>query len=320
MKFRTEIHIKKSEHRLSYRKPLLMMGSCFTENMGSYLSNYLFKCTVNPFGVTYNPFSLKKGIEALLYKEEYLPEDLQFRRELYFSFDHYTKFSDPVAESALEKINTSFQRAKDSLHQAGTLILTFGTAYTYKYLKSGEVVNNCHKIPASEFERRMLGIDEMVEPYLLLIDTLHTLNPDLHILFTLSPVRHLKDGLIENQKSKASLLMAIHRIVEARPVKCSYFPAYEIMMDDLRDYRYYKEDLLHPNEQAVDYIWQHFSENYIDAESLSIMKELDPVLKAFTHRPLHTSTKEYHTFRTSIDEKVRKLKENYSFLNWSVLE
>lgn len=320
MKFRTEIHIPKAYHSLSYRKPVLMMGSCFTENIGSYLGNYLFNCIVNPFGVTYNPFSLKKGLEELLYKEKYAPEDLQFRKELYFSFDHYTKFSDPVAEYALEKMNSSFLRAKNYLHEAGTLILTFGTAYTYKYLKSGEVVNNCHKIPASEFERRMLGTDEIVESYLQLLDDLRKVNPDIHILFTVSPVRHLKDGLVENQLSKATLLLAIHRIINARPETCSYFPAYEIMMDDLRDYRYYKDDLLHPNEQAISYIWQHFSENYIDRESLRIMKQLDPVLKAFSHRPLHTSTKEYHNFRASTLEKVRKLKDNYSFLNWTVLE
>ncbi len=319
MKFRTEISIPRPAFKIGYDKPILMIGSCFTENIGAYFNKYLFDTSINPFGVTFNPFSISNGIQALLNKEMYSEQDLGHYNELFFSFNHYTKFSDPEKEAALKKMNSSFLVAKEILTRAPYLILTFGTAFVFEYKKTGQVVNNCHKIPAREFSRRLLSVEEIVSVYSKLINIMKKLYAGTRIIFTVSPVRHLKDGLIENQKSKSILILSAGELVSHFPEHCAYFPSYEILMDDLRDYRFYAEDLLHPNEQAVDYTWQQFRDNYFEVDAIKIIKELDPLLKAMSHRPLHPNTKAFLDFQDVNAEKLRKLKNNFPFLKWSEL-
>lgn len=320
MKFRTEIDIKKSPTPIGYEQPVMMLGSCFTDNIGSYLEKYLFRVSVNPFGVIYNPMSIKNSIEALLDKEQYRPDDLEFYNEFYFSFDHYTKFSDPDSNRAVEKINHEFLEAKKRFSQCGHLILTFGSAYVYEHKKSGRIVNNCHKLPASHFSRRRLTTEEIAHHYKTLVDRLLALNPEIKILLTVSPVRHIKDGLAGNQRSKSALLLAAAELEQRYPGTCSYFPSYEIMMDDLRDYRYYNSDLLHPNDQAIAYIWNHFLENCINDDAAAIIKRLDPLLKALHHRPLHTHTEAYKKFSEQTAEKIRKLKNTFPHLEWDKIK
>jgi hypothetical protein len=316
MKFRTEIDIKKNPAPIGYEQPVMMLGSCFTDNTGSYLEKYLFRVSVNPFGVIYNPMSIKNSIDALLDRERYLPGDLDFYNELYFSFDHYTKFSDPDSNRALEKINHEFLQAKKLFSHCGHLILTFGSAYIYEHKKSGRIVNNCHKIPASHFTRRLLTIEEIIRNYKTLFDRIHSLNPEMMIMLTVSPVRHIKDGLSGNQRSKSVLLLAAAELEKQHPETCSYFPSYEIMMDDLRDYRYYNSDLLHPNDQAIAYIWNHFLETCIKDDAAAIIQKLDPLLKALDHRPLHIHTEAYKKFREQTEEKIRKLKNSFPHPEW----
>jgi hypothetical protein len=317
MKFRTEIDVRKAAHYIGYEKPILMLGSCFTDNIGAKFKKYLFNISVNPFGVTFNPLSIQRGIKQLLSKEEYLPEDLLLFNDLYFSFNHYTKFSDPDKTVALSKINKEFFAAKKILHNAGTLILTFGSAFVYELKETGEVVNNCHKFPASKFNRRLLAVEEIVTCYSKMIEELQSLNPDLKILFTVSPVRHIKDGLIENQRSKSALLLSVRDLENQFSGTCSYFPAYEIMMDDLRDYRYYDADLLHPNDQAIDYIWGKFIESMLNKSTNDIINQLNPLLRAFSHRPIHPESTASIKFQTENEEKRKKLQESFPFLNWS---
>jgi hypothetical protein len=316
MKFRTEIDIKKSPSPIGYEHTVMMLGSCFTDNIGSFLQKYLFRVSVNQFGVIYNPMSIKNSIDALLDKERYLRGDLDFYNELYFSFDHYTKFSDPDSNQVLEKINHEFLKAKELFTHCGHLILTFGSAFVYEQKESGRIVNNCHKLPASHFTRRLLSVKEIVGHYSTLKDRILALNPEMKILLTVSPVRHIKDGLTGNQRSKSVLLLAAAELEQTYPETCSYFPSYEIMMDDLRDYRYYNSDLLHPNDQAIAYIWNHFLENCIKDEAVVIIQKLDPLLKALHHRPLHTHTEAYKIFREQTEEKIRKLKNSFPHLEW----
>lgn len=319
MKFRTEIDIKKSRTPIGYKQPVMMLGSCFTDNIGGYLEKYLFKVSVNPFGVIYNPMSIKNSIDALLDREQYLPGDLEFHNELYFSFDHYTKFSDPDSNRALEKINHEFLEAKELFTQCSHLILTFGSAFVYEHKESGRIVNNCHKLPASHFTRRLLTIEEIIRNYKKLFDRIHSLNPEIKTMLTVSPVRHIKDGLSGNQRSKSVLLLAAAELEKQHPKTCSYFPSYEIMMDDLRDYRYYNSDLLHPNDQAIAYIWNRFLENCINYNAAAIIQKLNPLLKALHHRPLHTHTEAYKKFREQTEEKIRKLKNSFPHLEWDKL-
>ncbi len=320
MKFRTEIDIKKAPHPLGYEKPVVMLGSCFTDNTGSYLKKYLFPVSVNPFGVIYNPMSISNSIGALIGKEVYREEELRFHDGLWFSFDHYTKFSDPDKKRATEKINKAFLHAKQLFSQAGHLILTFGSAFIYELKETGEIVNNCHKLPASQFTRRLLTVGEIVQHYQALVDRITSLNPEIKIILTVSPVRHIMDGLTDNQRSKATLLLSAGELEKLYPDICYYYPSYEIMMDDLRDYRFYNADLLHPNEQAIEYIWNHFLENCIREDAVKIIQRLDPLLKALHHRPLHTQTEQYKKFREQVAEKTRKLKKEFPFLEWSEID
>ena len=320
MRFRTEIDMKKATSPIGYEKPVVMLGSCFTDNTGSYLKRYLFPVSVNPFGVIYNPMSISNSIGALIGKKDYLEEDLRFHDGLWFSFDHYTKFSDPDKNRALEKINDEFLKAKKLFSQCGHLILTFGSAYVYEHKEMKKIVNNCHKLPASQFTRRLLTVDEIVQHYQALVDHIRSINTEIKIILTVSPVRHVMDGLTGNQRSKATLLLSAGELEKLYPDTCYYFPSYEIMMDDLRDYRFYNADLLHPNAQAIEYIWNHFMENCIKEDAANIINRLDPLLKALHHRPLHTKTEQYKKFREQVEEKTRKLKKEFSFLQWSEID
>jgi hypothetical protein len=320
MKFRTEINIRSASHPIGYEKPVFMLGSCFTDNIGGNLRKYLFQTVINPFGVIYNPLSIKNSIEALLHREQYTEADLRMHKELWFSFDHYTKFSDPDKKNALDKINSAFIPARELFPSAGHLILTFGTAYIYQFKENGTVVNNCHKIPASEFNRRMVNVEEIVSSYREMIGAIHAVNPEMKIIFTVSPVRHLKDGFAGNMRSKSTLILAIRELENLFPGSCSYFPSYEVMMDDLRDYRYYGADLVHPNEQAIEYLWELFLKSFISKEAALLVGRLDPLLKSLNHRPRHADTEEFRDFREKTTEEIRKLKNEFPFLQWSDLE
>jgi hypothetical protein len=320
MKFRSEISVPKISVKIGCKKPVIMLGSCFTENIGSYLEKHLFNVAVNPFGVIYNPFSIRNAIEALMHKDNYTAEDLDRHNEMWFSFDHYTKFSAPDQKEALRKINDAFTRAKTLFADTDRMILTFGTAYVYALKSTGRLVNNCHKIPAGEFDRRRLTIQEITESFADLIEQVLSQHPDMKILFTVSPVRHLKDGFTENQRSKSILLLAVDELVKTYPGTCDYFPSYEIMMDDLRDYRFYDNDLVHPNEQGMTYISELFREHCLDEQAQLVTKELDPLLKALNHRPLHTETEAFRKFRKATEQKTRKLKSDFPFLQWSKID
>ncbi len=316
MNFRTPIKVEKLKRQISHKSAVIMLGSCFTDNVGEYLNRYLFDVTINPFGVIYNPMSVKKGLDALLHKDQYSEKDLSFHNELWFSFDHYTKFADTDKQHALQKINSDFTVAKEKLKDAGFLVITFGTAYAYRYRETQEIVCNCHKIPASRFDRFMLSPKTIIQEYQKLIAALLKMNPALQIIFTVSPVRHLKDGMIENQRSKAVLLLSIKELTDLFPDNTHYFPSYEIMMDDLRDYRFYDSDLIHPNEQAIDYIWEKFLESAIAPDSQKILKEIGPLLKSIAHKPLHKNTEAYQKFNAQMVEKEHELKSKYSKLQW----
>jgi hypothetical protein len=316
MKFRTEIIVPPSKDPISYRSVITMLGSCFTGQIGSLLRERLFDVTINPFGVIYNPSSILRAIENLMDKTEYTAADLLRHNELWFSFDHYTKFSDPDPRVVLENINREFLRARETFSATDQLVLTFGTSFVYEYQETGRIVSNCHKIPSGKFNRYMLTVDRVADEWSALLERLLSARKQLQVIFTVSPVRHLKDGMEENQRSKAVLHLAIRELLQRFPDHCVYFPSYEIMMDDLRDYRFYAKDLVHPGDQATQYIWEKFSEAFIDEKSLAIGKEIESLLKAVTHRPLHGFTQAHddHTARTR--EKIRKLQETYSFLQW----
>lgn len=320
MKLRTEVALPEYPFRLDHQTPVLLTGSCFTENMGRQLQRYLFPVCINPFGVTYNPLSVKKGLEALLHKEAYSAEDLIKHNDLWLSFDHYTGFSSPDREEALDQINRSFVAARDVLGKAGFLILTWGSSWVYRYNKTGKVVCNCHKIPAGEFTRTQLSTQEISEAYGSLLPQLFEFNPGLKVIHTISPVRHWKDGAHGNQLSKASLLLAGDALQEQFPGQFFYFPSYEIVMDELRDYRFYADDMIHTSEQTTRYIWEKFQQVLVSESSAEFIRDLEPLLKLKEHRPRSGDRKSLQRLEDQLQEKLGYLKTKYSEYNFDKLQ
>ncbi len=295
------------------------MGSCFTENVGQLLKRYLFPVCVNPFGVTYNPLSIKKNLEALIHKNAYLAGDLDYHNNLWFSFDHYTGYSSPEQAVALEKINGAFSMAQEVLQKAHYLILTWGTAWVYHYNPTGVVVCNCHKIPSSEFTRSRLTTGEIIKSYEDLLAKLFEFNPELKIIQTVSPVRHWKDGAHGNQLSKSTLLLAGETLCDLYPNRFFYFPSYELVMDELRDYRFYTQDLIHISDQATQYIWEKFADATLSDDSQKIIGELEPLLKMLGHRPMIKEGEVYNKLVDHREKKLANLMKIYPDLPWDNL-
>ncbi|MEN8228452.1 MAG: GSCFA domain-containing protein [Bacteroidota bacterium] len=316
MKLMTEATIPDYPFRLDHQSNILMMGSCFTDNIGRLLEKYLFQVCVNPFGVTYNPLSVKKGLEALIQRKAYTINDLDHYNNLWFSFDHYTGFSSPDRDDTLKKINLSFDRAKEMLLKANFLVITWGTAWVYTYKATGEVVCNCHKIPANQFTRSRLSTKEIIGAYESFLSSLFELNPNIKVMLTVSPVRHLKEGAHGNQLSKATLLLAGETLKKLYPDQLFYFPSYEIVMDELRDYRFYSPDMVHISDQATQYIWKKFDQALLSNDARNVIKELEPLLKMMGHRPQMQHGEASRKLIKQRDEKLRLLKNKYPSLAW----
>jgi len=314
--FRTTIQPRQSKYKISYQTPVLFMGSCFTENIGDKMESLKFPVMINPFGVLYNPASAHKGLEILIDQKVFTPEDLGFFNEQWFSFYHDTEFSHPNQQKCLDKINKSIKLAASYLRKSKYLIITFGTSWVYKYLRTEKIVSNCHKIPAKEFERIKLGVEDIFVEWAKLINRLNELNKHLKIIFTVSPVRHWKDGAVQNQLSKSTLILAIHQLLKIFK-NVEYFPSYEIMMDDLRDYRFYADDMLHLSNVAIEYIWDQFSGTYFEDETKEMMQNINKIVQAKNHRPLNPESEAYKKFITSQIKQVEQLAKLYSFIDFS---
>lgn len=313
----TEVEIPAYPFRLDHHSPVLLMGSCFTDEMGRLLERYLFPLCINPFGVTYNPISLLGELKALREKARYTQDDLDYRDGFWFSFDHYTRFSHPDREKALRGINEKFLAAKECLENAPLLILTWGTAWVYRHKEKDRIVNNCHKIPAGEFDRHRLTPGQITEPYEEEFSMLFERHPAMKVLLTVSPVRHLKDTAHGNQLSKGTLLLAAEQLTSKFPDRCFYFPSYEIVMDELRDYRFYGTDLVHPGEIATRYIWEKFAPALIDEDSLELIPQLEAILRMKEHRPIHQGGTAHQKMVDQMEQRISELQKKYPHLAWS---
>lgn len=292
------------------------MGSCFTENIGTRMLEYKFNVDINPFGIMYNPMSVKQNLENILSGKKYTITDLYNYQDAWISFDHHSRFSFPEPEICLKEINRRIEYSHKSIKTIHYLIITFGTSWIYKIAESGRPVSNCHKLPAHFFKRELLDTDKILSDYTQLISELRQVNPDLRIIFTVSPIRHWKDGPVQNTVSKSTLILAIHELVKS--FDCTgYFPAYEIAIDDLRDYRYYEEDMLHPNSQMIGYIWNKFCQTYFEDETLQIMKDIEKLNNALKHRPFHPGATKHKEFLHNQLDYINTLKEKYPLLNFS---
>jgi hypothetical protein len=318
MDFRTEVNIPPSENRISHDSGILFMGSCFTENIGFLMQELRFRVDLNPFGINYNPSSLSRNLWALLNTKLYTKKELHEANGRWFSFDHHSQFPDADPGACLDQINERIKSSRDRLSGTGYLLITWGTAWVYVLKESANVVSNCHKLPSDKFSRHLLSVNQVVDTYTKLFAGLRTQVPQLKIILTVSPVRHWKDGPVLNSVSKSTLLLAAHRLTEMFSY-CEYFPAYEIAMDDLRDYRYYADDLVHPNQQMIRYIWEKFSDTYFDENTKKLMGEIGKLNAARNHRPFDPSSKQYQQFCRKQLEKVRRLEKDIPGLDLAEL-
>lgn len=308
MIFRTELHPKKSSFQISHSDKLLSIGSCFADCMGNRFEDAQFNIQSNPFGVLYNPLSIFGNLERALNKEAIDTDQIIESRASFFHYQFHSEINAKFVSEFEEKSNAINHSVSECLADANYLFITLGTAFVY-YLKGTNVsVANCHKQPADAFDKKMLSVDEIVQAFDQFYEHLMLQNPNIKILITVSPVRHTKDTLELNAVSKAVLRLSCHEIVKRNANNVSYFLAFEIMTDDLRDYRFYKEDMIHPTIQAETYIWQKFAECHFSEETLKINKEIAEIQSALSHRPFNTETEEYERFIKKTEEKILKLK------------
>lgn len=314
MDFRTKVNIENSDLNIDHQTNLCLFGSCFIEHIGQYLNQNKFNAQVNPFGVLYNPLSIAQSIELLLDDRTFSEADIIYDKGLFHSFHHHGSFSSPELSILLNSINDGRQIASSKIKDADLLIITFGTSFVYEYIPTGKIVSNCHKINTKQFRRFRLSEEQIVLHWFSLIDRLISMNPSIKVLFTVSPIRHLKDGAHGNQLSKATLLMAIDKIVAERK-NCYYFPSYEILLDELRDYRFYADDMVHPSPMAIEYIWKFFSDSYFSQLTHSILKQWNKLLRSINHRPFNEQIDEHKHFIRQTLLKLEDFQNKYPYFD-----
>ncbi len=312
--FRTVLKPIKYDFEINYKSTSMFIGSCFTENIGELLKENKFKIDINPFGILYNPVSVKNSIDILINEKQFSEQDIFYHNEQWHSFSHHSRFSNSEKELTLNEINKRISNSSEFLKNTDFLFITFGTSWVYENIESGDIVSNCHKLPAKKFKRRLLRSNEIIDIYLSLLNKLRVFNENIKIIFTISPVRHLKDGFSENNLSKSILRIAIEELISNNS-NCYYFPAYELQIDDLRDYRFYESDMLHPNKLAIDYIFNFFKKSYFSDETFSVFKEIQMIIRAKKHRPFNSTSNDYKKFKQKNIELIQSLKSRYEFID-----
>jgi hypothetical protein len=314
MKFRTEIEIGTSDKKIDYTTPVMLTGSCFAEDIGRQFSLGKIPVLSNSFGVLYNPLSTAHSLDLIMEGREFDEEDLYFYDGRYLSFSHDTSFTSRDPKKCLDKINRAIKEAHSFLAEASFLFITFGTAWVFRWKEDNRVVANCHKIPAARFTRQLLKTDDISSEWTGIIERLRSFNSELTIVFTVSPVRHLKDGAHGNQLSKSTLMMAINQLLSENR-SLTYFPSYEIMLDELRDYRFYKKDMVHPSESAVDYIWEKLRHSYFTDRAALIYDRVVKIISATGHIPMGNDELDNKKFSRSMLDKIKMIKNDYPYVD-----
>ncbi|MDO3693236.1 GSCFA domain-containing protein [Wenyingzhuangia sp. chi5] len=308
MKFRTEIKLaSQQQNQIDYKSKILLLGSCFSENIGNKLSYFKFDTLVNPFGTLFSPTAIAKVLEDTIIEKKHSASDLVKQGDLYHSLHHHSDLSGIETSEVIENIHQAQKQCLDQLKSATHVIITLGTSWVYGHILTNQLVANCHKIPQTEFEKRNLSFIEIETVLEEIIKNIRKVNSSAQIIFTVSPVRHLKDGMIENSLSKASLITATHKIKESHGV--AYFGSYEMMMDDLRDYRFYEADMIHPNQVAIDYIWEQFSKVWISENSQSYFKRIASVQQSKLHKPFQPDSQSHQSFLEKLKLKKTQLEQ-----------
>lgn len=312
MNFHLDFSIPPFHQKINYSHSSFFIGSCFAENMSDLMCKYKFKTHLNPHGILYNPLSIAVALRRYL-KIDFVTEgELFFANDCWNSWEHHSRFSNPDKQKCLLEINKNISEAHVSLKNAEWLFITFGSAFVYK--KNNKLVGNCHKQPQKEFSKQLLISSEIIEEYKFLMAELKKFNPKLKIVFTISPVRYVRDGVVENSVSKARLIDSVHQLISENVF---YFPAYELVIDDLRDYRFYKDDLVHPNEQAIAYVFEKFCTTGFDEKTSGLLGKIKEILAAKEHKPFNSKTEGHKKFKATYLERCIKLQNENPLLDLS---
>ena len=314
MELQTKIPLTTSDNPIDYQSKLVLLGSCFVENMGAKLDYFKFQQFQNPFGILFHPLAIENLVQRAIEGKTYRQEEIFEQDGIWHCFDAHSDLRSGSSEKLLHLLNQRLKETKTNLEESSHIIITLGTAWVYEDNSSGKTVANCHKVPQKQFTKKLLSVAEIEASLQNITSLIQNVNPKAQIIFTISPVRHLKDGFVENQQSKAHLFTGLHQAMNGRGV--SYFPSYEIMMDELRDYRFYGKDMVHPNLLAVDYIWERFKSVWISSKSYSVMDEVDAVQKGLRHRPFNPDSEGHQKFKTSLRAKITYLQERFPFMKF----
>lgn len=314
MNFTTKIGISKNPNSIHYNAKIVSLGSCFAVNMAEKFDYFKFENSCNPFGILFHPLAIEKLIDLAVSGKQFTEEDVFFHNERWHCFDAHSDLSNSSQSALIANLNTIVATTKLQLQAASHIIITYGTSWVYRNIASDLIVANCHKVPQAVFSKEILSVETIKKSIQNTLDLIQKINPNVNFIFTVSPVRHLKDGFVENQLSKSHLISAIYQILESEICNLKsaiYFPSYEIMMDELRDYRFYAEDMIHPNSVAIDYIWERFSETSISEESHSIMKEVETIQRGLAHRPFNSNSESHQQFLSKLHDKMVKLQKQF---------
>ncbi|HUZ61364.1 MAG TPA: GSCFA domain-containing protein [Hanamia sp.] len=316
MEFFLPFQIQSYPFQISYYDKILFIGSCFSEEIGNKLKELKLNVLQNPNGILYDPLSISDSLFSYVENKPFNEENLFELNGLWHSWKHHSSFSGINKKEVFNKINQSQNTAHTFLKEADVLFVTLGTAFNYQLKNNNENIANCHKAPTDYFEKELISTDEIISEMLSVLTAIEILNPGLKIIFTVSPVKHIRDGVIENNRSKARLIEGVHAI-EDKKQNVFYFPSYELVNDILRDYRFYKSDLVHPNETAINFVFEKFTDSFFDDSSKKIMKDVMQVLSAVNHKPLFKKSKAHKKFITEQIQNIKKIENKYPFINFS---
>ncbi len=325
MDFHLEFTPKPFAQKINHQQPLFLIGSCFTENIGSKLKQHKFSVLENPNGILFNPASIAKSVISYIQNKTYTEADLFYQNESWNSWEHHSRFSHPDKTTCLQMINQSQAQSHVFLQKAAWVLITVGSAFVYELVDgftplsiedNERMVANCHKVPTDKFKKVLLSIDKVKTLLHEMLQQLFAFNSSIKVIFTISPVRHLRDGFVENNRSKSTLIQAIHQLTD-EDERLHYFPAYELVIDDLRDYRFYAEDMVHPNYAATNYVWEKFVATCIDEPSQQLMKEINVINAAMSHKPFNPSSAAHKKFLQVHHEKLVKLKQAAAYINFT---
>ncbi|WP_426431066.1 GSCFA domain-containing protein [Winogradskyella sp. HB-48] len=307
MNLQTNIPLKPQQHgQIDYNSKLMLLGSCFSENIGCKFGYHKFQSEINPFGILFHPIAIENLIIRSINEDFYTEEEVVHQNEIYSCFDAHSKLNSPTKDALLESLNTQLKLTSQYLHSASHIIITLGTAWVYRHIATDKIVANCHKIPQKQFLKELLCVEDVIVSLERIIALVRSINPKVNFIFTVSPVRHLKDGFIENNRSKAHLLSAIHQVVEPRK-QLFYFPSYELMMDELRDYRFYNQDMIHPNDLAIDYIWEKFKTVWLTEDAILTSQKVASIQTKKEHRPFNPNSEAHQKFIIRLQSEIEDL-------------